>query len=195
MTVTEAVLWRGERRRDGEDRGARRAAVRRVIVTAVEVLTAAVEMLNGTALVYPTFVGGSDMEFGNGIAVDAGGNAYVTGTTKSSNLPTTGGAFDRSLNTLGNCPRCGIDNTDGFVFKLNAAGSQLTYSTYLGGGADIDSPRGIAGRRSRKRVRRRRDAVQRLPDDGRCLRPYRSGATDIGRDSAGGTVCKLMAQP
>ncbi len=98
----------------------------------------------GTALVYSTFVGGSDMEFGNAIAVDSNGNAYVTGTTKSSNFPTTGGAFDRSLNTPGDCPRCGIDNTDGFVFKLNAAGSRLTYSTYLGGGADIDSPRGIA---------------------------------------------------
>jgi Beta-propeller repeat len=97
----------------------------------------------GTALIYSTFVGGSDLESGNGIAVDAAGNAYVTGTTKSTNFPTTAGAFDRTLNTPGNCPRCGIDNTDGFVFKLNAAGSQLAYSTYLGGGTDIDSPRGI----------------------------------------------------
>ena len=47
----------------------------------------------------------------------------------------------------------------------------LTYSTYLGGGTDIDSPRGIAVERRRERLRRRRDAVQRLPDDGRCLRP------------------------
>ena len=99
---------------------------------------------NGTALVYSTFVGGSNMESGNGIAVDTGGNAYVTGTTKSSNFPTTSGAFDRSLNLPGNCPRCAVDNTDGFVFKLNATGSRLTYSTYLGGGADIDSPRGLA---------------------------------------------------
>ena len=98
----------------------------------------------GTALVYSTFVGGSDMEFGNGIAIDAAGNAYVTGTTKSSNFPTTAGAFDRTLNIPANCPRCGIDNTDGFVFKLNAdAARRSTYSTYLGG-TDIDSPRGIA---------------------------------------------------
>jgi len=98
----------------------------------------------GTALIYSTFVGGSNMEFGNSLAVDSAGNAYMTGTTKSSNFPTTGNAFDRTLNTPGNCPRCGVDNTDGFVFKLNASGSALVYSTYLGGGTDIDSPRGIA---------------------------------------------------
>ena len=90
-----------------------------------------------------TYVGGSDLESGNGLAVDAAGNAYVTGTTKSTNFPTTAGAFDRSLNTPGTCPRCGIDNADGFVFKLDAAGSQLAYSAYLGAGTDIDSPRGI----------------------------------------------------
>jgi hypothetical protein len=97
----------------------------------------------GTALVYSTFVGGSNMEFGHGLAIDAAGNAYVTGTTKSSNFPTTAGAFDRTINFPPNCPRCTTDTTDGFVFKLNAAGSALSYSTYLGG-TDIDSPRGIA---------------------------------------------------
>ena len=97
----------------------------------------------GTALIYSTFVGGSDLDLANGIAIDGSGNAYVTGTTKSSNFPTTGGAFDRSLNIPPNCPRCATDNTDGFAFKLNASGSALSYSTYLGG-TDIDSPRGVA---------------------------------------------------
>ncbi len=97
----------------------------------------------GTALVYSTFVGGSDLDFGHSLAIDTAGNAYVTGTTKSSNFPTSGGAFDKSLNIPPNCPRCSTDNTDGFVFKLNAAGSALAYSTYLGG-TDIDSPRSIA---------------------------------------------------
>ncbi len=83
------------------------------------------------------------MEFGNRLAVDGSGNAYVTGTTKSSNFPTTGNAFDRSQNIPPNCPRCATDVTDGFVFKLNAAGSALTYSTYLGG-TEYEAPRGIA---------------------------------------------------
>jgi Beta-propeller repeat len=97
----------------------------------------------GTALVYSTFVGGSDMEFANGLAIDSSGSAYVTGQTKSSNYPTTGGAFDRSLNIPANCPRCATDNTDNFVFKLNASGSALAYSTYLGG-TEYDAARGIS---------------------------------------------------
>lgn len=98
----------------------------------------------GTALVYSTFIGGSGFDFGRRIAIDGGGNAYITGQTTSSNFPTTGGAFDRTLNIPPNCPRCGAaDNYDGFVAKLNASGSGLAYSTYLGG-TDIDSPRGIA---------------------------------------------------
>ena len=60
----------------------------------------------------------------------------MTGQTQSSNFPTTGGAFDRTFN-VDTCPRCGIDQYDAFVFKLNASGSSLVYSTYLGG-FDID---------------------------------------------------------
>ena len=96
----------------------------------------------GNALVYSTFIGGSNFDVGRRIAVDAAGNAYVTGQTKSSNFPTTGGAFDRTFNIL-DCPRCGIDNYDAFALKLNAAGSALVYSTFLGG-TDIDDAHGIA---------------------------------------------------
>ena len=90
----------------------------------------------GTAFVYSTFVGGSNFEWGRAIAIDAANNVYVTGQTQSSDFPTTGGAFDRTFN-VDTCPRCGIDQYDAFAFKLNAAGSSLVYSTYLGG-FDID---------------------------------------------------------
>jgi hypothetical protein len=101
----------------------------------------------GTALVYSTFIGGGNSEWGRDIAVDSSGNAYVTGKTMSSSFPTTGGAFDRTFN-VDNCPRCGIDQVDAFVAKLNASGSGLVYSTFLGGtqpdetfGIAIDSAR------------------------------------------------------
>src|SRR5438552_3467713 len=84
----------------------------------------------GSALVYSTYLGGSGGERGFGIAVDAAGNAYVTGTTGSTNFPTTPGAFQ----TTGG----GV-----FVSKLDAAGSALLYSTYLGGSGD-DRGYGIA---------------------------------------------------
>src|SRR6266480_1519865 len=85
-------------------------------------------------LVYSTYLGGSDPDVGQGIAVDAAGNAYVTGNTVSTNFPTTAGVFQ-------------IDNAggaDAFVTKLNPAGAApLVYSTYLGGSSD-DFGQGIA---------------------------------------------------
>ncbi len=87
----------------------------------------------GSALVYSTYLGGSDGEGGSDIAVDAAGNAYVTGYTYSSNFPTTPGAFQTAYG----------GNVDAFVSKLNASGSALVYFTYLGGSND-DTGRGIA---------------------------------------------------
>ena len=87
----------------------------------------------GTALVYSTYLGGSDAESGLGLAVDGAGNAYVTGSTASTNFPTTPGAFQTVKGT----------GTDAFASKLNAAGTALVYSTYLGGNA-ADVGRGLA---------------------------------------------------
>jgi len=78
----------------------------------------------GDSLVYSTFLGGTSDEDGESIAVDMEGNAYVVGTTYSRDFPVTGGAVQKS------CP--GLC-TDVFLTKLNAAGSGLRYSTYLGG--------------------------------------------------------------
>jgi hypothetical protein len=87
----------------------------------------------GTALVYSTHLGGTSSDLGNAIAVDAAGNAYVTGETVSADFPTTAGAFDTTLN----------GDFDAFVTKLNPAGSALVYSTYLGGTSG-DFGKGIA---------------------------------------------------
>ena len=77
----------------------------------------------GTALVYSTYLGGTDSDGGYGIAVDSAGNAYVTGYTASTNFPTTPGAFQTTFG----------GNGDAFVTKLNPTGTALVYSTYLGG--------------------------------------------------------------
>jgi hypothetical protein len=92
----------------------------------------------GSTLVYSTYIGGTANEGGQAIAVDAAGNAYVAGTTQSDDFPTTPGAFQ----TTGGGPIDAFAN-DGFVAKLDAAGSSLVYSTYLGG-SDTESIAGIA---------------------------------------------------
>ena len=93
---------------------------------------------DGSSLVYATFIGGGSYDLGFGIAVDADGLAYVTGATFSTDFPTTPGAFQRTNGCTGsNCAG------DAFVAKLNADGSALVYSTYLGGSAG-DNGYGIA---------------------------------------------------
>ncbi|WP_309495926.1 SBBP repeat-containing protein [Mechercharimyces sp. CAU 1602] len=85
----------------------------------------------GSALVYSTYLGGSLADRGLGIAVDSENNAYVVGFTESTNFPITTGAFQTVLT--------GGTDSDGFVSKLNALGTSLIYSTYLGGSASDDA--------------------------------------------------------
>ena len=88
---------------------------------------------NGTALVYSTYLGGSQQDDGWGIALDGSGNAYVTGLTASSDFPTTIGAL-QPVNGGG---------SDAFVTVLTPTATGLVYSSYLGG-AGSDAGRGIA---------------------------------------------------
>ncbi len=90
----------------------------------------------GKGLIYSTYLGGGgNWEEGYSIAVDGGGNAYVTGMTASSNFPILN-AYDASFNG-------GTWNGDAFVTKLSGSGSRLIYSTYLGGESD-DYGSGVA---------------------------------------------------
>jgi hypothetical protein len=90
-------------------------------------------------LSYSTYLGGSTIDSGSGIAVDASGNAYVAGQTSSTDFPTK----NALQTTFGGGTGSFGGGADAFVTKLNTAGSALVYSTYLGGsGEDVAS--GIA---------------------------------------------------
>jgi hypothetical protein len=87
-------------------------------------------------LVYSTWLGGVGADRGTAIAVDAAGNAYITGSTTSPDFPGAHSGFPRSTGT-------DPDQPDVFVAKINATGSALVYFTYLGG-SKFDGGIGIA---------------------------------------------------
>jgi hypothetical protein len=80
----------------------------------------------GSGLIYSTYLGGSGYDDAHAVAVDANGSATITGTTNSTDFPTTGGAFDATHN----------GGLDAFVTRLHLSGAVLVYSTYLGGSGD-----------------------------------------------------------
>ncbi len=90
---------------------------------------------DGASVAYSTHLGGAMADFGRAIAVDAAGNAYVTGHTASGDFPTTPGAFDTVSSGLGS-----------FVTKLAPDGQDLVWSTFLDGSepGEFDRTRGIA---------------------------------------------------
>jgi hypothetical protein len=85
---------------------------------------------SGSSLIYSTLVGGDSYDMAKSIAVDGAGRAYVTGETYSTDFPTTNGAFDETHNA----------GKDVFVLRLNAVGSNLDFSTFLGG---LEDDRGL----------------------------------------------------
>ena len=86
----------------------------------------------GNNLIYSTYLGGGFGDYGNDIALDAAGCAYITGSTVSTNFPTQN-PYQGTL----------AGSTDAFVTKLSAEGNSLSYSTYLGGSFN-DTGSGIA---------------------------------------------------
>jgi uncharacterized protein (TIGR03437 family) len=104
---------------------------------------------DGSSIVYSTLLGGSQENSGTAIAVDAAGSAIVAGNTASPDFPLV-----HTTMAYPGSPLCGTTATPysatlcphGFVSKLTPAGSQLVYSTYVGGrdaavlaGATVDS--------------------------------------------------------
>ncbi|HEY6769516.1 MAG TPA: SBBP repeat-containing protein [Candidatus Sulfotelmatobacter sp.] len=99
------------------------------------VYVAKITLSDTTSAVYETFLGGTGSEFPVGIAVDGGGNAYVAGTTVSTDFPTTATSAYQSGPQSGSTGPSHV-----FVSVLNATGSSLNYSSYLSGnGEDIAS--------------------------------------------------------
>lgn len=97
-----------------------------------DVFVAKLSALDGS-LVYSTFLGGSESDTATGIAVDLEGNSYVSGDTSSANFPTAR-PIQAALR----------GEHDIFVAKLDGSGSQLLYSTYLGGNGNIERASAIA---------------------------------------------------
>ena len=99
----------------------------------------------GSALIYSTYVKGEAVQasekkltVARAIAVDANGNAFITGDTNVSDFPTTPNALQPTMTMYK-----GLPSQDAFVTKLNASGSQIIYSTYLGSGDNTDKGMGI----------------------------------------------------
>ncbi|MBK6315247.1 MAG: SBBP repeat-containing protein [Blastocatellia bacterium] len=89
------------------------------------------------SILYSSYLGGSGDDGAASIAIDSGGNAYITGGSTSSNYPTTPGAFDTSNISLVGLP-------DAIVTKINPTGTALVYSTYLGAAFNLEAGAAIA---------------------------------------------------
>ena len=87
---------------------------------------------DGSKILYSTYLGGSGSDSATGLAVDSTGSVYVAGTTTSRDFPVSKNAFQKTL--VGNS-----GGRNAFVTKLTPDGSQIVYSTLLGGGSEVST--------------------------------------------------------
>jgi len=142
MILRKPVLYQETGGRRQSIAGSFRAAIDGTVSFAVGTYDHSRPLVIDPVLIYSTYLGGSGTsgngDQGNGIVVDSAGNAYIVGTTYSSDFPVTHKAF-QSKNSAIPAPGNVV-----FVSKLNAAGTALVYSTYLGGsGGDFGYGIGI----------------------------------------------------
>jgi hypothetical protein len=132
QTATGEIRWRKPavyQEKDGirQEVDGRYTFKRRQVGFEVGSYDSKIPLIIDPALAHSTYLGGRDDESGNGIAVDAAGNAYISGSTDSPDFPTTPGVFQTVF---------GGGQGDVFVTKMNPSGTALVYSTYLGGGSN-----------------------------------------------------------
>lgn len=84
---------------------------------------------NGTALIYSTYLGGSNDDFSQSISVDTTGIAYIAGITRSVDYPVSFWAYNKNINDTSSINNPG----DAFSAKISSSGSDLLYSTFIGG--------------------------------------------------------------
>ncbi|HKG60735.1 MAG TPA: SBBP repeat-containing protein [Pyrinomonadaceae bacterium] len=142
---------------------------------------------SGSASSYATLLGGSGIDAGLGIALDANGNAYVNGLTDSVNFPTTVGSM-QPVNAGG--------ESDVFVTKLNATGAALIYSTYLGGNG-IDTSAAIALGFGEKAILSGTTTSVNFPVTGDAIQALLSGGRDaflsrLNQDGSGAAYSSFI---
>ncbi len=91
---------------------------------------------DGSEIRYATYLGGSLKDGGRGVVVDNSGRAYVTGCTRSVEFPVTDNAYDKTFNGAGTDQWAWGDP---FLLIMNPEGTEVVYSTYLGGSNDEEA--------------------------------------------------------